>query len=144
MFAEALPGAPDRVTALVERSLNQSRLAREVIHETVLPALPPARRLGAERLLRGLDSKMSLREALLEELAALIRLVESEIAAGSQDVFRSSECDPSHGHVETLRDDRAEALAGALPILRDLRAAMADALDAVEALRLTGRIIGSE
>lgn len=144
MAAENLPSAPDRVTALVERALNRARLAEDAIHETILPALPPTRRLGAERLLRGFRGRVMLRDALVEEVDALVRLIETEIAGGSHATFRANEFDPSHGHIETVLGERAKALAGTVPILHDLRAAMADALDAVEALRLTDRVIGSD
>tara|TARA_R110002124_G_scaffold42292_7_gene130337 strand:- start:20 stop:454 length:435 start_codon:yes stop_codon:yes gene_type:complete len=139
MQNEVIPAAPDRVTALAEKTVHLARLADKAIGDVILPALHPARRLGAERALRLIAGRQMFRDEIYDEIEALIRVVEKEVAAGSRQVFRPHESDPNHGHIETVRDDRCEALANAAETLRCFSSAIAETVDAVEAQKIIAR-----
>lgn len=145
MSQEAImPCALDRVTALVEHALGQARRTHAAILESVHPLLHPAKRLGAERAMRQLETSRLFRTEVLDELDALMMQVEREIAAGRSKTFRPHESDPSEGHVETSYDQRAAELTEALAELRALDAAITAVLDAVEARRVAATLLGSQ
>ena len=135
------PCTTDRLTALVELALGQARRSRAAILDTVQPVLPPARRLSAERMMRLIETGRIFRSVVLDELEALIRQVEAEIAAGTTNAFRANECDPRQGYVEPVQDDRATALRPALEDLRLLHRRITGVIDAVEAQRVAAALV---
>ena len=139
-----VPGPIDRVTGLIELALGQTRRAHAAILDTVHPNLAPARRLGAERMMRLLETSGIFRIPVLDELDALIRQVEREIANGTSEAFRSNESDPAEGHVERVHDSRAITLVPALDALRLLHRRITDVMDAVEAQRIASALIASD
>ncbi|SES41034.1 hypothetical protein SAMN04490244_1187 [Tranquillimonas rosea] len=130
----------DRVALLVESALGQARVAHAAILAWVEPELPPARRLGAGRVMKLIESGRLFRSEVLDEIDALNTQIAGEVAAGSRQAFRPHDSDPSHGHVETVHDRRAMLLSRAGYQLRLLYMAITTVLDAVEAERLTAKL----
>lgn len=139
-----VPEPADRVTGLIELALGQTRQAHTAILDTIHPNLPPARRLGAERMMRLLETSGIFRVPVLDELDALIRQVEQEIANGTSETFRPNESDPTEGHVERVHDAHALALEPAQGSLRLLHRRITDVMDAVEAQRIASALIASD
>ena len=139
-----VPAPADRVTGLIELALGQTRQAHAAILDTIYPSLLPARRLGAERMMRLLETSGIFRVPVLDELNALIRQVEREIANGTSETFRPNESDPDEGHVERVHDAHALALEPAQDALRLLHRRITDVMDAVEAQRIASALIASD
>ena len=139
-----VPEPADRVTGLIELALGQTRQAHAAILDAIHPNLPPARRLGAERMMRLLETSGIFRVPVLDELDALIRQVEQESTNGTSDYFRPNESDPAEGHVERIHDARATALVPAQDVLRLLHRRITDVMDAVEAQRIASALIASD
>ena len=137
-----IPAAPDRLTALVEAALGQSREVRTAVQVRTLPHLPPTRRGAAEHLVRRIDRGQLFDVHALHDLEALIHQLERLVEEKTREVFRPNECDPSQGHVERVRDAAATALAEAAGELRILHRGIAAVLNAVEALRIANRVAG--
>lgn len=135
-----IPADPDRLTALVEDALRRARCATEVLHDTVLPALAPGDRTGATRLLRALRGNSLFRGETVEEISALLRRLDSRIAAGTRRISEAHEFDPGEFREVVLRDERTEALAQAVGPLTALLHAVTATLDALEARRVVARL----
>lgn len=134
------PAGPDRLTVLVETVLGQSRAVRTVLLDVVRPRLPPIGRGAAEHLVRRIDRGQLLDREALHDLEALLDRLERLVGQGTRQVWRPNECDPSHGHVEHVRDAAATALGAAVDELRLLHRGIAAVQDALEAQRIANRL----
>lgn len=136
--------APTRLTGLVEAALGQSRTIRAMLHDQVIPHLPPLRRGAAEHVARQLAPSQIFRTELLHDLDALISLSEREAEAGTHVGWEADECHTRGGWPTLWRDERAAALAASAAELRRFRNSITTVLDALEAERLTNRLMADD
>lgn len=121
---------------LVLPALCQARTVRQMLHDHVVPHLPPLRRGAAEHLANQLSASRILRAELLHDLDALISLVESEAERGTWMGWESDEAHSRGGWTTIWRDERAICLAASTAELRTLRATITAVLDWCEAMCL--------
>mgnify|MGYP001165755683 FL=1 len=144
MSARTPAPRPDPLASSVEWTLGQARLVGTIIYDLVLPNLPPIKRGAAEHLLRRISRSRIFDETMLNDLGALIALVERESEAGTH---RGWQADAHHirsGWPVIQRDARAEALASSATALRDLRMGIEAVLDVVEAARVRDRLLAQD
>lgn len=138
MTEEVVPLPP--LAGLVMAALFQARTAREMLHQDVVPHLPPLRRGAAEHVAKQLSAQRILRAELLHDLDALIALVEREAERGTWTGWEADEAHTRGGWTTIWRDERASSLAAAAGELRALRASIAAILDWREAMRLAAHM----
>ena len=137
-----VPQHRDRTAALVEAALRRARHAREALHRSAIPNLPPARRGFAAMMAGRLERGEVFSEEVLRDLDTLADAIGGEAAAGTRPWFEADEGHARGGYVVALRDPRATALAEAEEALRRLGRAVAAALDAAEAERAAAILAG--
>ena len=115
------------------------RMAEVALHE-VIPALPPLRRAQGQRALAAVAGRVAVNERLLHDLDALVAVVHEEIGRGTHRWWHDDEHHVRGGWIESHRSPDADVLCRGLPVIRDLRDAIAQMLDAVDAERLVGAL----
>lgn len=130
------PSSQDRVIDLIIIALGQARIAHDFLSTTVIPSLPPQRRLFAREVANRLSKGNFFDEAVLRDLESLIAVFEREIDDGTEMVWISDEYDTDGGHYIRHLECRAEVLASAVNDLRDLHQTICDVFDALKAAQL--------
>lgn len=133
-----------RLTGLVEAVLGQSRTIRAMLHDEVVPHLPPARRGAAEHVARQLIPSRVFASAMLHDLDALIALLEREAAAGTHAGWEGDDGHSRGGWPTIWRDERAASLTASAAELRQFGASITAVFDALEAERLANRLTDGE
>lgn len=130
------PSTQDRVIDLIIIALGQARIVHDQISTTVIPSLPPQRRLFAQEVANRLSKGNFFDEAVLRDLEALIAVFEREVVDGTEMVWISDEYHSDGGHYTRHLDCRAEVLASVVNDLRDLHQTICDVFDALKAAQL--------
>lgn len=122
--------------ALTADAVMQARIARDQLHEVIIPALPPQRRALAEAVKRHLNADALLTEPFLRDLEILIDFMRVEIEKGIQTTWIADEHNVHGGHHERHFDTRSHSLAVAVGHLIGLYEAATEVIDYAEAERL--------
>jgi hypothetical protein len=122
--------------ALTADAVMQARIARDQLHDVIIPALPPQRRALAEAVKRHLNADALLTEPFLRDLEILIDFMRVEIEKGIQTTWIADEHNVHGGHHERHFDTRARFLAVAVGHLIGLHEAATEVIDFAEAERL--------
>lgn len=122
--------------ALTADAVMQARIARDQLHEVIIPSLPPQRRALAEAVKRQLHADALLTEPFLRDLEILIDFMRVEIEKGIQTTWIADEHNVHGGHHERHFDTRAHSLAVAVGHLIGLHEAATEVIDYAEAERL--------
>lgn len=144
MQSEAILAAPDRASAVAEKTVRLARLADRAIRDAIPPALHPTQRIGAERALRLTAGRQMFRDEIYGVIEALIRVVDQKVVASSSQVLRLPESDPGHGYIETVWDEHCEAWANAAGTLRCFSRTITDTVDAMEAQKIIARVFATD
>jgi hypothetical protein len=122
--------------ALTADAVTQARIARDQIHEVIIPSLPPQRRALAEAVKRQLHADALLTEPFLRDLEILIDFMRVEIEKGIQTTWIADEHNVHGGHHERHFDTRSHSLAVAVGHLIGMYEAATEVIDYAEAERL--------
>ena len=122
--------------ALTANAVMQARIARDQLHDVIIPALPPQRRALADAVKRHLNADALLTEPFLHDLEILIDFIRVEIEKGIQTTWVADEHNVHGGHHERHFDTRAHSLAVAVGHLIGLHEAATEVIDFAEAERL--------
>ena len=121
--------------ALTANAVMQARIARDQLHDVIIPALPPQRRALAESVKRHLNADALLTEPFLRDLEILIDFIRVEIEKGIQTTWIADEHNVHGGHHERHFDTRSHSLAVAVAHLIGVHEAATDVIDFAEAGR---------
>ena len=133
---------PTDVAASALMVLGHARSAQDALHETIIPAMAPARRSASERLARRLRRGDVVTDDVLRDLDALVGVLDREIAAETWDGWQSDDHHVRGGWPVRDCSKRAAQLASAVPALRRLSASIGKALDAAQAIRIAETLAG--
>ncbi|WP_106745060.1 hypothetical protein [Yoonia maritima] len=122
--------------ALTADAVMQARIARDQLHEVIIPALPPQRRALAEAVKRQLHADALLTKPFLRDLEILIDFMRVEIEKGIQTTWIADEHNVHGGHHERHFDTRSHSLAVAVGHLIGMYEAATEVIDFAEAERL--------
>ncbi|MFY0647415.1 hypothetical protein [Sulfitobacter geojensis] len=122
--------------ALTADAVMQARIARDQLHEVIIPSLPPQRRALAEAVKRQLHADALLTEPFLRDLEILIDFMRVEIEKGIQTTWIADEHNVHGGHHERHFDTRSHSLAVAVGHLIGMYEAATEVIDFAEAERL--------
>lgn len=123
----------NRTTLLASTALSQGRVVQTLLHDRVLPSLPPSQRTFAERLVRQISRGNIFDDSFLDELEAFVASISLLIADGTVVGWEADEHDVRGGHEVVHLDGRAEALSPVVNELQSLWTAIAETLDAAKA-----------
>lgn len=122
-------GGSDRLILAIEAALLAGRRVRLQLRDSVIPALPTARRTLAERLIREIEQDTFFSERALQDIDAFVAAVESEVAANTKMGWEADDNHVRGGYQISHRDERTRTIAAVLPDVQGLRTAIAHALD---------------
>lgn len=122
--------------ALTADAVMQARIARDQLHEVIIPSLPPQRRALAEAVKRQLHADALLTEPFLRDLEILIDFMRVKIEKGIQTTWIADEHNVHGGHHERHFDTRSHSLAVAVGHLIGMYEAATEVIDFAEAERL--------
>jgi hypothetical protein len=122
--------------ALTADAVMQARIARDQLHEVIIPSLPPQRRALAEAVKRQMHADALLTEPFLRDLEILIDFMRVEIEKGIQTTWIADEHNVHGGHHERHFDTRSHSLAVAVGHLIGMYEAATEVIDFAEAERL--------
>lgn len=127
--------------ALTTDAVMQARVARDQLHNVIIPSLPPQRRALAEAVKRYLNTDALLTEPFLRDLGILIDFMRAEVENGVQPTWVADEHDVNGGHHQRQIDTRARSLAVAIGHLIGLYESVIEVIETVHAERLIDDLI---
>lgn len=131
----------DDLYRITSDAFGLARRAREQLCDTVIPALPPARRSFAACLGRKLEHATFADESLLYDLDAFIAELERLVMSGTHIGWEADEHHVGGGYEVVYLDESARTLGQSLVALRRLRAAVTQFLDMARAAAIARSLV---
>lgn len=132
----AEPSHREFLLSLTADAVMQARVARDQLHNVIIPSLPPQRRALAEAVKRHLNTDALLTEPFLNDLDILIDFMRTEVEKDVQMTWVADEYNVNGGHHQRHFDTRAHSLAVAVGHLIGLYESVIEVIDTVQAERL--------
>jgi len=123
----------DMIVAHVAATLSAARIARAMLHCTVIPGMPPARRTFPQSLARRLERQDIISEDLARDLKTFIEMLERQLVDGIVVGWEADGHSTAGGYEVVYRSDDIAALAGGVRDLEELRDLILRTLDLIRA-----------
>lgn len=124
----------DHITSRTSQAFSQSRIFLKLLSTQIIPAFPPTDRVFADHLRQRIEQREILDEDFVRDLDAFSFVFERLIADGTSVGWKADEHHVEGGYEFKQLNDRAKALGSAVAVLRDLRTAITETLDAKMAM----------
>lgn len=131
------------VARLATVAILQSRMVTSLLHDTVLPALPPSGRATARLLARRVETGDLFDEVLLADLAVLADRLEALVAGGTRLKWDSVDGHVRGGHDVVRQDPGIADLAVAVDEIQRLHEAIMATLSAARAVSEAERLLAT-
>ncbi|MCF7700713.1 hypothetical protein [Loktanella sp. M215] len=142
-LAKSVEMTPDMVSQFATLAFMQAHIVAAMIHEVVIPSLPPAKRTFAESIARRIERGAFLEEDALRDFETFLDLLERQIEGGTHLYWHGDENHVRGGYEAVYREREASNLASAATELALLGDIILATLSAARAVRETGSLIDS-